>query len=146
MNIGGFLKFSTIDYPDKLSAVIFCQGCRLKCTYCYNTSLRDINEEGYHKWETIYTFLKERVGKLEAVVFSGGEPLEQDDLLEKIKLVKELGYLVGIHTAGIKPNKLKEVINYIDWIGFDIKSPFDYNYDLITGRKNIHRAVKMSYR
>jgi pyruvate formate lyase activating enzyme len=67
---------------------------------------------------------------LEAVVFSGGEPLMQDDLCEAVKSVKDMGFLVGLHTAGSYPDRFSDVLELIDWVGFDIKTSFSRYYDI----------------
>ena len=62
---------------------------------------------------------------LDAVVFSGGEPLLQDTLPAAIKEVKELGFIIGLHTGGYRPSMFKQVLPLVDWVGFDIKAPFE---------------------
>ena len=132
MKIGGFVPFTTIDYPGMLSAVIFTQGCPWRCGYCHNTHLQDFHIKPTLPWERVLTFLKSRQSLLEAVTFSGGEPTLQTDLLEAICEIRELGFKIGLHTAGISLLKLQKVLPFIDWIGMDIKAPFD-NYKKITG-------------
>ncbi|MDR1609704.1 MAG: anaerobic ribonucleoside-triphosphate reductase activating protein [Holosporales bacterium] len=131
MKIAAILKFSALDYPGKLSGVVFCQGCPLRCGYCHNPNFLDpsLSENVLH--EEFLSFLKNRVGLLEAIVFSGGEPLLQPDLMESIKLAKDLGYSVGIHTSGIIPDALKSVLPMLDWVGLDVKTCFEL-YENIT--------------
>lgn len=128
MNIGGFLKFSLLDYPGRISCVIFCQGCNLRCSYCHNPDLQEI-KNGKISCDSVIEFLKNRKGKLEGVVFSGGEPLIQPDLRNVIKMVKDMGFLVGMHTSGSIPEKLEEVLDLLNWIGLDAKGlPESYKY------------------
>ena len=138
--VGGLTAFSTIDYPDKLACVIFTQGCPWRCNYCHNSTLiPPIQKEAYsHK--RILDFLKSRVNLLEAVVISGGEPTFHPGITSFITKIKNLGFLVGLHTAGIYPNKLKNILNHLDWIGLDIKSMED-KYDLITKTKHSARLA-----
>jgi pyruvate formate lyase activating enzyme len=131
MEIAAILKFSALDYPGKLSAVVFCQGCSLRCCYCHNPDFLDASLPGHVLHEEFLSFLESRVGLLEAIVFSGGEPLLQSDLKESIELVKGWGYVVGMHTSGIIPNSLKLVLPMLDWVGFDIKTRFEL-YENIT--------------
>ena len=71
---------------------------------------------------------------LDAVVFSGGEPLVQDGLVDAIEEVKALGYKIGLHTGGYRPDRFAEVLKHVDWVGFDIKAPFDKEkYKAVTG-------------
>jgi pyruvate formate lyase activating enzyme len=84
------------------------------------------------QWAQILNFLDRRAGLLDAVVFSGGEPTLQDGLADAINDVKRLGFLIGLHTAGAYPEKLAEVLPLIDWVGLDVKAPFE-RYDVVNG-------------
>ena len=121
LRIGGLTPLTTIDYPHHLSCVIYCQGCSWRCRYCHNPDMLVTNKQSTHAWEEVLGFLKRRRGLLEAVVFSGGEPLTQKHLLTSIKQVKELGFKIGLHTAGSLPRRLELVLPYVDWVGFDVK-------------------------
>ena len=70
--VGGLQPLTMIDFPGKIAAVVFFRGCNLRCTYCHNPTLLE-NEEvrGDVSWDEVYTFLQERRGFLEGVVFSG---------------------------------------------------------------------------
>ena len=125
MNIGGLLPFTTIDFPGKLSAVIFTQGCPLRCPYCHNPELQIPSAETNVSWDDVMNLLRQRQNLLDGVVFSGGEPLLQTDLLDAGKAVKDLGFAVALHTSGAYPERLKELLPFVDWIGLDIKAPFD---------------------
>ena len=124
ITIGGVETFSVVDYPGKISAVVFMQGCPWRCPFCYNKHLQTINQETNFIWENFFEFLKKRQGILEAVVFSGGEPLVQDGLENAIDEVKALGYQIGLHTGGYRPELLEKILPNLSWIGFDIKAPF----------------------
>lgn len=122
IQIGGLVSFTTIDYPGKLAAVLFLKGCPLNCAYCSNSHLIAV-EEGEYDPEKVFDWLKQRVGKLEGIVFSGGEALMQSDAtIEYMKRVKNLGFLIGLHTNGFYPNLLEKVSDIVDWIGLDFKA------------------------
>lgn len=121
LRIGGLTPLTTIDYPHHLSCVVYCQGCSWRCRYCHNPDLLVTNKASTHDWENVLKFLKRRTGLLEAVVFSGGEPLTQKHLLTSMLQVKELGFKIGLHTAGSLPKRLAQVLPYVDWVGFDVK-------------------------
>ncbi len=131
IKIGGVLHFSLLDYPDKISAVLFTQGCPLRCVYCHNPNFQDINVQTNTTFDDVIKFLKTRVGLLEGVVFSGGEPLLQNNLYEAMKIVKNMGFLIGLHTSGCIYNNFIKVLQLVDWVGFDIKQVF-HKYDEIT--------------
>lgn len=129
--VGGFTTFTTIDFPDHLAAVVFCQGCAWRCHYCHNKSLLPF-KKGSYNWQAVINFLKTRRGLLDAVVFSGGEPTLQKNLLTAISEVRSLGFKIGLHTAGIQPDNFVSLLPYLDWVGFDIKAHFT-DYEKITG-------------
>ncbi len=135
LSVGGLVSITTVDYPDHIASVIFLQGCSWRCKYCHNSHLQSILPSESLPWEDVLNLLKSRKGFIEAVVFSGGEPLLQDALFDAICEVKDIGFLVGLHTAGIVPSRLAQVIQYVDWIGFDIKNGFEH-YQSITNIKN----------
>ena len=133
LRVGGFVPFTTVDYPGKLAAVVFCQGCPWRCSYCHNPHLQPFCE-GTLDWREILSKLERRRGLLDAVVFSGGEPTAQVALGCAIRSVRTMGFLAGLHTAGMHPDRLASVLGEIDWVGFDMKAPFDDRYDRLTGR------------
>lgn len=126
---------TTVDYPGYISAVVFLQGCPWQCVYCHNRHLQSILPSESLPWEDVLKLLELRAGFLEAVVFSGGEPLVQEMLPQAIADVKRIGLLVGLHTAGANPKMLARVIRSVNWIGFDVKHAFD-DYHLITNVKD----------
>ncbi|MET4695319.1 anaerobic ribonucleoside-triphosphate reductase activating protein [Endozoicomonas lisbonensis] len=127
LRVGGFTPLTTIDYPGELAAVIFTQGCHLRCQYCQNGHLIPSRSDHLLPWNEIQTFLEKRTGLLDAVVFSGGEPTLQSALPSAINDIKAMGFKAGLHTVGSAPGKLARVITKLDWIGFDIKAlPEDY--------------------
>lgn len=132
IQIGGLVSFTTIDYPGKLSAVLFLVGCPLRCAYCSNPHLLDVGPGEYDP-EKVYDWLQSRVGKLEAVVFSGGEALMQGDAtLSFMKRVRDLGFAIGLHTNGFYPKMLERAAEYVDWIGLDYKATRE-KYESLVG-------------
>ena len=121
--VGGLVPFTTIDFPGRLAAVVFCQGCAWRCTYCHNPHLLR-RGEGAMAWEDVLEWLKSRRGLLDGVVFSGGEPLLQRGLAAALTEVRALGFATGLHTAGAYPKRLAAVLPLLDWVGFDVKAPF----------------------
>jgi len=134
--VGGVETFSTVDFPGHMAAVVFLQGCPWRCPFCYNTPLQKIGAETDFVWSKFVEFLERRKGILDAVVFSGGEPLVQECLAEAMRQVKEMGFTIALHTGGYRPEKLAEVLPLVDWIGFDIKAPFvEEHYQRAIGSK-----------
>lgn len=134
IRIGGIEKFSIVDFPNRMAAVVFMQGCPWRCPFCHNSHLQDVNAETNIVWRKFTDFLEQRKGMLDAVVFSGGEPLVQVGLTEAMCEVKALGYEIGLHTGGYFPERFKEVLPLVDWVGFDVKAPFEADaYKKVTG-------------
>lgn len=132
--VGGLTPFTTIDFPDRLAAVVFCQGCPWRCGYCHNRHLQP-SQDSTHCWADVLSWLASRRGLLDGVVFSGGEPLLQRGLAAALGDVRALGFATGLHTAGIYPQRLAAVLPLLDWVGLDIKGPFA-DYPRITGGGN----------
>lgn len=130
--IGGLTPLTTIDFPDHLSTVIFCQGCSWRCAYCHNSHLIPRNIKTEINWQDVQFFLKKRQGFLDGVVFSGGEPLLQRRLPEMIDDLRQMGFDVAMHTTGSVPARFRTVLPKLSWVGFDIKGPFSH-YEKITG-------------
>lgn len=122
--VGGIEKLTLLDFPNHLSAILFYNGCNLRCPYCYNPSLVN-NKIGVIDSEEIISFLKNRQGKLDGIVFSGGECTIWGDKLEAdIKFVKDMGYKVKIDTNGIRYTDVIKLIEkgLVDYVALDIKT------------------------
>jgi pyruvate formate lyase activating enzyme len=124
LRIGGLTPLSATDYPGQLAAVVFCQGCPWRCGYCHNPHLLDARAATALTWRDVLAFLRRRQGLLDAVVFSGGEPLAQRGLAAAMRAALALGFRVGLHTGGAYPARLAEVLPLTDWVGFDAKADF----------------------
>ncbi len=139
-----------IDYPSKVAAIIFTVGCNFRCRFCYNTRL--VNPKLFKDFETIeeeeiIMFLKTRIGKLDAVVITGGEPTLQFDLKIFIKKIKNMGFLVKLDTNGTNPNIIVDLLNekLVDYIAMDIKNDLtENNYQKIVNTNVDIKAIKKS--
>ncbi|WP_196785499.1 anaerobic ribonucleoside-triphosphate reductase activating protein [Massilia aquatica] len=131
LRVGGVTAFTATDFPGKLAAAVFIQGCPWRCGYCHNPHLQP-RRRGPHSWADVMALLVRRAGLLDGVVFSGGEPTMDPALPFAMTAVRQIGLAVGLHTACIYPRRLKEVLPLVDWVGFDIKAPFDA-YQRVTG-------------
>ncbi len=148
MRIGGLLKTSLIDYPGKIVAVIFTQGCNFRCLYCHNPELvyPDKFKELIPEKEVL-SFLEKRKGLLEGVSISGGEPLLQPDIESFTEKIAQMGFLVKIDTNGSFPNRLRKLINsgHIHYVAMDIKAP-ENQYTEIAGVKVDFWKIRESIR
>lgn len=144
MNIGGYEKLSTVDYPGEMACSIFLVGCNFNCGYCHNPSL--ISGDGnYIPKEEVMNYLKERKDMLDAVCISGGEPTCNKDLKDFIKEIKVLGYKVKLDTNGTNPKVVKELLdeNLLDYIAMDIKAS-PKKYKQVVGRDVNMEIIKQS--
>ena len=128
MIIGGLQKFSLIDYPGKISAILFTRGCNFRCPYCHNPELVDPQRYA-EPWqeEEYWAFLQSRTQKLDAVVVTGGEPTLQEDLEPFLEKIRKMGFLIKLDTNGSNPDVLKDLLsaNLVDYIAMDIKAPLE---------------------
>jgi pyruvate formate lyase activating enzyme len=145
LRIGGFLPFTATDYPGKLAVVVFCQGCPWRCSYCHNPHLLPADGPESHAWLDILGFLEGRRGLLDAVVFSGGEPTLQGGLADAMREAKAMGFQIGLHSAGMYPERLARVLPLVDWIGLDVKASRSA-YPRVTGVPGSGEAMFESLR
>ncbi|SCC94752.1 Ribonucleoside triphosphate reductase-activating protein (NrdG-D activase) [Thiomonas sp. X19] len=143
LRVGGITALTSIDFPGKLAAVIFCQGCPWRCGYCHNPHLLEAAAPVGTPWESVLNFLERRRGLLNGVVFSGGEPTLQAALAEAMQQVRDLGFEIALHTAGMYPQRLATLLPLVDWVGFDVKAPWS-RYDTITGTPGSGRRARTS--
>lgn len=122
--VAGLTRFSSVDYPGYLSAVVFIPGCPWRCSYCHNPEMQRRVSSGI-QWPDLLDWLHRRKGLLDAVVFSGGEATLDPALPEALIAVRALGFKVGLHTAGMLPHRLPALLPVLDWVGLDIKSTLD---------------------
>ena len=135
LRVGGLVPFTAVDFPGKLAAVVFCQGCPWRCGYCHNPHLIPPRRATRLDWKDVRAWLKRRRGLLDAVVFSGGEPLAQSSLIDAMRDVGALGFAIGMHTGAAYPRRLARVLHLVDWVGFDIKAAGN-DYAAVTGVKD----------
>lgn len=141
--VGGLASFSTVDWPGRLAATVFVQGCPWRCEYCHNAVLRSRRCPPAISWQDVTELLERRVGLLDAVVFSGGEPLCDPALPGAIRVVKTMGFAAGLHTAGIRPAALRGVLPDLDWVGLDVKTT-PARYPALTGDRSSWTRVEAS--
>jgi pyruvate formate lyase activating enzyme len=145
MIIGGFEKFSLQDYPGKICAVIFTQGCNFRCPFCHNPELvnPDLFFESIPEDDIIH-FLASRSKKLDGITITGGEPTIQAGLLKFMRRVKNLGFLVKLDTNGSNPEIIQTAIeqNFVDFIAMDIKAPLWKYHEIANVKVEIEKVEK----
>jgi len=137
MIFGGLQKVSLIDYPGKVSSVVFTQGCLFRCPFCHNPELIGQNQPGNITAEEILGYLNEHKNFLDGVCITGGEPTIHKDLPEFINKINALGLAVKLDTNGTNPEMVKLLLanKSIDYLAMDLKNSWE-NYDLVANIGN----------
>ncbi len=141
MIFGGLQRFSIIDYPGELAAVIFTMGCNFRCPYCHNPELVNGTAEKIEE-SYVIDFLRERTGKLTGVSITGGEPtIHGVKLIEFVKKIRSMGFKVKLDTNGSNPELIEEMIKnrFLDYIAMDIKAPLN-KYSSLT-KSNVEEEI-----
>jgi|WetSurMetagenome_2_1015567.scaffolds.fasta_scaffold153616_1 pyruvate formate lyase activating enzyme len=147
IKIGGYVKQSLIDYPGKISAVVFTQGCNFRCGYCHNPQL--VLPELFQPLiseEEVLKSIEDMSDWLDAVVISGGEPTIQYALPDFALKIKNMGFLVKLDTNGSNPEMLKLLLdeNLVDFVAVDVKTILEEReYEKIIGKTNSDLIVKI---
>lgn len=144
MKIIGMEKSSFIDYPGKISTVLFIAGCNFRCGYCHNAPI--VKGEGkIIPEEEVLTFLEKRKKYVDAVCISGGEPTLHKKLYDFIHRIKSRGFFIKLDTNGSNVEVLKLLIDegLIDYVAMDIKAPFN-KYELVVQSKVDIETIKAS--
>lgn len=134
MKIGGLQKTTLLDYPGKVAAIVFTQGCSFRCFFCHNPELVIPEQFGAPLSEDdFFEFLKKRQGLLDGIVITGGEPTIQPDILEFMKKIKALGFLIKLDTNGSRPEVLEQALKekLVDYLAMDIKAPLERYKELV---------------
>ncbi len=130
MNIAGFQPLTLSDFPGRTAALIFTQGCNLRCPFCHNHEL--IEPCATVDADEILAQLQRRRHLLDGVVISGGEPTLQVKLIEFIENIKTLGMAIKLDTNGTRPEVLADLLqrDLLDYVAMDLKASWDRYADL----------------
>lgn len=156
MRIGGFQKISLVDFPGKISSIIFTVGCNFRCPFCYVPELvlqEKIKEIKKISEAYIFSYLRKNKKFIDAVVITGGEPTLQPDLVSFVRKIKSMNFLVALETNGTNPSIIQTLINdkLIDYIEVDIKTKLTFEkYNEIVGNvlthkifENVKKSIKL---
>ena len=125
MLISGLQKLTLLDYPGKVACTVFTGGCNFRCPFCHNSSLV-LPEQIAHdsSVDEVMRFLKKRVGVLDGVAVTGGEPLIHADMADFLREVKAMGYMVKLDSNGSFPDRLIALVQagLVDRVAMDIKN------------------------
>lgn len=148
MKIGGLQKLTLVDYPGKVAATVFLIGCNFRCPFCQNAELvisglaagADFILES-----EFFEFLDSKIGFIDGICITGGEPTINADLENFIRKIKAKGFLIKLDSNGSNPEMLKELLDkkLLDFIAMDIKTSLD-KYEKTIGAKIDLEKIKKS--
>ena len=138
----------TVDGPG-VRAVLFMQGCPLRCVYCHNPDTWELKdgasvtpEEIAEKIIRLYPYIKNG-----GVTFSGGEPCMQSEFLfEAALLLKKKGLHIALDTSGcILDEKAKKLLSVTDMVLLDVKMTSEEDYRKHIGGSLVKTLDFLSY-
>lgn len=124
MKINGLQKLTLLDFPGRTACTVFLAGCDFRCPFCHNYELTDAGADVVMESDELLEFLKGRVGRLDGVAITGGEPTMRKDLPELLAAIKALGYATKLDTNGNHPKVLKRLLDehLVDYVAMDVKN------------------------
>ncbi|NPV14885.1 anaerobic ribonucleoside-triphosphate reductase activating protein [candidate division WOR-3 bacterium] len=151
MRILGFIPTSLVDWDGKITSVIFIGGCNFVCPFCHNSSIaNDDPSLPQITWDELKPELERKLGWLDGVVVTGGEPLMHPEIFQLCADIKRLGLKVKLDTNGSFPYALKRAmaLQLVDFVAMDIKAPLDERYSIASGRDlpnlaPLRRSIKL---
>jgi pyruvate formate lyase activating enzyme len=125
MKIKGIQKTSLVDYPGRLSSVLFFGGCNFSCGYCHNPELVcNGNNLSSFPASDVLNLLNDRRSLIDCVVITGGEPTLYKELTSFLEKIKEIPLFIKIDTNGSNPDVIEKLLtkSLPDYIAIDIKT------------------------
>jgi anaerobic ribonucleoside-triphosphate reductase activating protein len=122
-----FVKTSLIDFPGRVSSVLFLPGCDFACPYCHNAPLVRGSEADLVPIEEFYAHLERRAHLISGVVLTGGEPLANADSARIAEAIRGRGLALKLDTNGSFPDRLAAILDPSstarpDYVALDIKT------------------------
>ena len=148
MKISALQPVTASDFPGRVAAIVFTQGCNFHCPFCHNGSLLPMDADSLINEDIVFGFLQKRRKLLDGLVISGGEPCLQEDLAGFCRQVKDMGFAVKLDTNGSCPEVIEELLdeNCVDFIAMDIKAPLSRLPELtgtVSHGPQIHRSISL---
>ena len=127
MDIYGLQKLTLLDFPERVACTVFLGGCNLRCPFCHNSALVFPDPADAMDEEELFRFLEKRVGVLDGVAITGGEPLLTADIFSLAERIKAMGFALKLDTNGFFPKRLRELCDagLVDYVAMDIKNAPD---------------------
>lgn len=134
MRIAGLQPLSLLDFPGRVAAIVFTQGCPLRCVYCHNPELLPV-QGGATDVRGTLDRIGDRRAFLDGVVVTGGEPTIHPDLPEFLAAIKALGLETKLDTNGVHPEMVARILRegLADYVAMDVKHVWE-RYPDVVGR------------
>ena len=100
--------FSLLDFPNKISCILWFVGCNMRCSYCYNPEI--VFGKGSISLSEALEFVQTRTGLIEGAVMSGGECTLHQETIPLAIALKEKGMAIKIDTNGSHPLHIKKML------------------------------------
>lgn len=111
--------------------------CNMDCDFCFSYWREGVEEVVTNEAKQIIKLLKDN--GLEALNFTGGEPLLRNDIVDLIKFSKEIGLSVILTTNGILlKDKIESIADYVDFVGL----PLDSSDSIVHNKMRKTKATK----
>ncbi len=151
MRIVGFIPTSLVDWDGKITSVIFIGGCNFICPFCHNGPVADDAPAlPTIPFAEIKQSLERKLGWIDGVVVTGGEPMMHPEIFELLAELKKMNLKIKVDTNGSFPYPLKQAValQLVDFVAMDIKAPFNERYALAAGRPmpslaHLRRTVRL---
>jgi len=144
MKFGGLQKTSLIDFPNKISSILFTVGCNLRCPFCYNGRLIIDPKPPFLSEEDALKILRSRKKYVDAVVITGGEPALNNDLPVFVRRLKDEGFSVKLDTNGFFPEVLEKCLSSLDYVAMDFKTSLEkYKLMGVNDTRNLLHSLEM---
>jgi pyruvate formate lyase activating enzyme len=125
MKFSGLQKTSLVDFPCRVSSVLYTPGCNLRCPFCHNWRIVLDPQPPFLTEETALKILEDRKKYVDAVVVTGGEPTIHKDTPKFLKKLRERGFMVKLDTNGLDSRALEDCLPYVDYVALDVKTSPD---------------------
>ena len=141
LGIYSIQKFSSLDFPGRLCAILWFSGCNMRCPYCYNKDV--VFGEKQIEEDEVLEFLKKRIGLLDGVSFTGGEATLYKNIIPFSRKIKEMGFEIKLDTNGLNFDVVREMVeeNLVDYIALDFKAPPE-KFETVTKNKHFDKYEK----
>jgi pyruvate formate lyase activating enzyme len=146
IRLGSILDLSTVDYPRRITFMLFYSGCNFRCSFCQNASLIALTSGGTIELDVVTKRAEASFPFLDALGFTGGEPtLQPKPIIALCEWSKVRGLKTFLNTNGSNPQFIEEMVrrDLLDYVSMDVKAPFKKEaYGRVTGLgKNVSKVL-----